>query len=296
METKANYTLIGLFTLAVIAAGFVFVYWFHRAGGVGDRAVYRVVFDTPVSGLRTGAAVVFNGIRVGDVQALSLNPQNPRQVIATIGVGRETPVRADTLVGVEYQGLTGIASLSLRGGSGTAPPAAPANGDPPLLKASAGATQDVMQSGRDVLQRLDTILLENQVSLRETIKNLETFSAAMVRNSERIDRIVARTESLMTGADELVNGKDGKPGEVKATLESIKQLAENLDKRTADISVGLERFANTGLRQWERFAVDGRRAANQFERAVRNFQRNPSRVIWGGSLNENGAATQRRRR
>ena len=75
METRANYALIGLFMLAVTAGAFVFVYWFSRAGEGGDRAIYRVVFDGAVSGLRTGGAVFFNGIKVGEVSDLKLNSQ-----------------------------------------------------------------------------------------------------------------------------------------------------------------------------------------------------------------------------
>ena len=38
METRANYVLIGLFTLAVIVGAFGFVYWFNTIGGAGERA------------------------------------------------------------------------------------------------------------------------------------------------------------------------------------------------------------------------------------------------------------------
>src|SRR5450755_1133233 len=115
METKANYTLIGLFTLAVVVGLFAFVYWFQNIGGTGERAFYRVQFDGSVSGLRTGASVLFNGIKVGEVTDLKLNPQDPRQVAALIAVDKNAPVRTDTKVGLDFQGLTGIASISLKG-------------------------------------------------------------------------------------------------------------------------------------------------------------------------------------
>ena len=73
METRANYVLIGLFTLAVIVGAFGFVYWFHHVGGTGERMTYRVMFQGPIGGLRSGAAVTFNGIRVGEVTDLSLD-------------------------------------------------------------------------------------------------------------------------------------------------------------------------------------------------------------------------------
>jgi phospholipid/cholesterol/gamma-HCH transport system substrate-binding protein len=336
METRANYVLIGLFTVAVIMAGFGFVYWFHRGGGVGEHASYQVVFDGPVSGLRTGAAVLFNGIRVGEVSGLALNADDPRKVIATIEVAKSAPVRSDTRVGVEFQGLTGIATLSLRGGSQEAAPLQPANGQAAILQADLGTSQDLMQSGRDVLRRLDDVLLENQKSFRQTIKNLEVFTEAMVRNTERIDRIVAKTDNVVTGVDHLINGKDGKGGEVREAIEAIRKLAENLDKRTDEtaksfiqladnldkrsgetielvksltdnidkrvdeIGTGLARFSGQGLRQWEALAVDARRAVGEFERAVRNFDRNPGRLIWGGSSEQQqqpaeGAGGRRRR-
>src|SRR5690348_17563274 len=121
METKANYFLIGLFTLGVIAGVFGFIYWFQNTGGTGERAYYQVVFDGSVSGLRTGGSVLFNGIRVGEVTGLRLNPDMPQQVSATLSIDKSVAVRSDTVVGLEFQGLTGIASVSLKGGSTAAP-------------------------------------------------------------------------------------------------------------------------------------------------------------------------------
>src|SRR6516164_6646985 len=99
METRAPYALIGLFVLAAIGAVFGFAYWLNNTGGLSERAVYRVRFENTVSGLLTGAAVLFNGIRVGEVTALGLNPDDPRQVMATIAVVAATPVRSDTEAG-----------------------------------------------------------------------------------------------------------------------------------------------------------------------------------------------------
>ena len=74
METRAPYAIIGLFVLAAIGAVLGFVYWLNNTGGLGERRVYRVQFDTPVSGLLVGASVLFNGIRVGEVTELKLPP------------------------------------------------------------------------------------------------------------------------------------------------------------------------------------------------------------------------------
>ena len=108
METRAPSSLSALFVLAAIAAVFGFVYWLHNTGGLGPRATYHVQFDGSVPGLLVGAAVLFNGIRVGEVTDLGLAPDSPRRVNATLSVASTTPVRSDTKVGLEFQGLTGV--------------------------------------------------------------------------------------------------------------------------------------------------------------------------------------------
>src|SRR6185369_10032244 len=115
METRARYALIGFFMLAVILASFAFVYWLENKGGFSQRTNYQVRFDSSVSGLLVGSAVLFNGIRVGEVTDLTLDPEHPEQVVATIGVVQGTPVRSDTQVGLESQGLTGGAAVTLLG-------------------------------------------------------------------------------------------------------------------------------------------------------------------------------------
>ena len=116
METRAPFAIVGAFVLAAIVAVFGFVYWLHNSGGLGPRTAYHVQFDGPVPGLLVGAGVLFNGIRVGEVTALGLAPDNPRRVNATISVATTTPVRADTKVGLEFQGLTGVPVIALEGG------------------------------------------------------------------------------------------------------------------------------------------------------------------------------------
>jgi len=91
METRAPYALIGLFVLAAVGAVFGFVYWMHNTGGLGERAVYRVRFEHSVSGVLVGSAVMFNGIRVGEVTDLKIGMDNPQQVTATISVSPATP-------------------------------------------------------------------------------------------------------------------------------------------------------------------------------------------------------------
>ena len=147
METRAPYALIGLFVLAVIGAGFGFVYWLHNSGGLTERTVYRVRFENTVSGLLTGAAVLFNCIRVGEVTALQLDTKNPQLVMATIAVDAVTPVRADTKAGLDFQGLTGVPVVTLQGGSTPLP--ATQKSEPYVLVADPLAGQSMTNAARD---------------------------------------------------------------------------------------------------------------------------------------------------
>jgi len=193
METRAPFVVVGAFVLAAIAAAFGFVYWLHNTGGLGPRATYHVQFDGSVPGLLVGAAVLFNGIRVGEVTDLGLAPDSPRRVNATISVSSTTPVRSDTKVGLEFQGLTGVPVIALEGGVMLRN-----SGDVRTLVAEPGAGQGMTQAARDALRRVDSVLAENSVSLKDTISNFKIFSEGLARNTGKLDGIVSGLER-MTG-------------------------------------------------------------------------------------------------
>jgi phospholipid/cholesterol/gamma-HCH transport system substrate-binding protein len=194
METRAPFVVVGAFVLAAIAAVFGFVYWLHNTGGLGPRATYHVQFDGSVPGLLVGAAVLFNGIRVGEVTDLGLAPDSPRRVNATISVSSTTPVRSDTKVGLEFQGLTGVPVIALEGGSLLVN-----SGEVPTLIAEPGAGQGMTQAARDALRRVDSVLSENSGPLKNTIANLEVFSEALARNTGKLDSILGGLEKLTGG-------------------------------------------------------------------------------------------------
>jgi phospholipid/cholesterol/gamma-HCH transport system substrate-binding protein len=289
METRANYVLIGAFTLAVVFGVFGFVYWFQNIGGTGERAFYRIQFEGSVSGLRSGASVLFNGIKVGEVNELKLDPQKPKQVIAGISIDKNVAVRADTEISLEFQGLTGISALSLKGGDPGQPPligAKTAKEQMPTIIAPPGATQDVTQAAREALRKVQELIEENQKTIKAALVNIEAFTATLARNSDHIDSTLAnidkftgslgrnsdRVDKIIAGLQNLAGGEDGKSGDVAAAARSIKNLADNLDKRTEELTVYIGRLAKTGTR-----------TLSTIDKAAKNFDANPSRIIWGGA-------------
>src|SRR4051812_18983460 len=119
METRANFILIGSFTLAVIAAAFGFVLWFQSLHTTKARSPLRIVFEGPAAGLRNGGSVILNGLGVGEV--VSVKPDTPRRVVALALVKNNAPVRGDTFVGFGFGGITGVPAISLKGGEEAAP-------------------------------------------------------------------------------------------------------------------------------------------------------------------------------
>src|ERR1700709_445230 len=275
METRANFVLIGAFTLAVIAAAFGFVLWFQSLHATKQRSPMRIIFEGPAAGLRNGGSVNFNGIRVGEVVRVKLD--NPRRVVALAMIENNAPIRKDTLVGLEFQGLTGVAAISLKGGDEAAPPVPLDEDGVPVLTADPAALQDVTESIRATLQNVNRIVADNQESVKNSLRNLETFTGALARNSEKIDNVMlkvdgvmGKADSLMLGLNTIAGGAGG--GELNLMVKSIRELADDFDKRSGAL------------------IADGRRTLADISRAVTNFDRNPSRVIFGGSNNAAPAA------
>jgi phospholipid/cholesterol/gamma-HCH transport system substrate-binding protein len=194
METRAPFIVVGAFVLAAIGGVFGFVYWLHNTAGPGARTIHHVQFESSVSGLLIGAAVLFNGIRVGEVTNLGLTADRPRRVNATIAVASSTPVHSDTKVGLDLQGLTGVPVITLEGGKELGPSTATQT-----LVADPAAGQSMTQAARNALGRVDSVLAENAEPLKSTIANLKIFSEGLARNTAGLDGIVAGLERMTGG-------------------------------------------------------------------------------------------------
>jgi len=193
METRANYATIGLFTLGVIIACFAFVYWLARYDESGTRRPMRILIPGAVTGLATGSQVLFNGIRIGDVTKLRINEQDPNEVEAMVSVDPTQPIKRDTKVSIGVQGLTGIASIEFIGGSPGEPNLFDEPGIP-TLTAKAGGLQDLMATAQQVLDkvnsattRINSILDTAEPSVNTSLKNVETFTDALAKNSAGVD-------------------------------------------------------------------------------------------------------------
>src|SRR4051794_4206999 len=202
MKTRASNLMIGSTTLAVIAAAFVGHLGFQKIQGVQQRSALRIVFEGSASGLRKGGSVNFDGVQVGEI--LSLKLDNPRKVVALVRLDNSAPIRKDTAVGLEFQGLTGVAAISLTGGAATAPPVPLDQDGIPVLTADLSETQSI----RDTLHNVDRILVGNQAVMKDALLSFETYTATLAGKGEAIDSIMRKADSAFDSFDSVMSKID----------------------------------------------------------------------------------------
>ena len=187
METRANYVLIGAFTLAAIVGAFLFVMWIAGYGTAGGHRSYQVVFNGSVAGLSTGANVSFNGIKVGEVTHLTFSRSDPHQVVADIDINSEAPIDRNTKARLETQGLTGGAVVALLGGLTAGAALVAENGRPPVIYAGQSIQlQDILDNvaalstkATSVLDDADKIIADNAPTIHSALTNVDQFSKAL---------------------------------------------------------------------------------------------------------------------
>jgi phospholipid/cholesterol/gamma-HCH transport system substrate-binding protein len=268
METKANYLMIGGFVLGVLVLAFVFVFWMTNLAGGGKR--YFIVFDGSVAGLTTGSSVGFNGMKVGEVQSMQLDPADARKVQVLISVHGDTPVRENSHASMQSLGLTGGNGIQITAGSPDSPfLVATAENPIPVIAADRGGGQGlfdaapaVMNNANALLLRLNDLVAENQESIHKTLTNVENVTTMLDQRKDDI----AQTITDIQGAAQSFKDLSGK-------LEV--SLGANLDSVTKTAKDSLQEFGN--------FMREGRRTAATLNRVLEKFEANPRSFLLGGS-------------
>lgn len=257
METRANYVMVGIFTLLTVLAAFGFVYWTAGLGDRGEVATLRFRIHGSASGLVRGSVVLFNGVKVGDITRVYIDVSNPSVAIADAQVDRLTPVTKSTQADVGLAGLTGQANIEMRGGNPNEPnllDLAETEDTIAELTANPSAVANLLESAQSLFVRADAVLAELEGfaaeargPLTETLKNVERFSQALSNNADNIDEFLAsvgslsetltavsgRLESTLTAAEDLINAVDRE--QVKSTVANIEQFTRRLTEASTDL-------------------------------------------------------------
>jgi len=233
---RATNLVIGTTTLAVLAAGLVGMLVVQKVRTVRNQSPIRIVFDGSASGLRKGGGVNFDGVPAG--QILSIKLENPRKIVVMAMLDNSAPIRKDTVVGIEFQGLTGVAAISLVGGAPSAPPV-PLDADGvPMLTAD---LREQQESVVDTLHRVDNFLIENRESIKDAMLSAESYTASLKSKADAIDSILGKADTAFagfdSGMDRITNAlpgfADGKAEELFEKMKSLRELADTYKKKAA---------------------------------------------------------------
>jgi len=233
---RATNLVIGTTTLAVLAAGLVGMLVVQKVRTVRNQSPIRIVFDGSASGLRKGGGVNFDGVPAG--QILSIKLENPRKIVVMAMLDNSAPIRKDTVVGIEFQGLTGVAAISLVGGAPSAPPV-PLDADGvPMLTAD---LREQQESVVDTLHRVDNFLIENRESIKDAMLSAESYTASLKSKADAIDSILGKADTAFagfdSGMDRITNAlpgfTDGKAEELFKKMKSLRELADAYKKKAA---------------------------------------------------------------
>ncbi len=246
METKANYVLVGLFTLIATAVIFAFVYWTARVGDSSQTTLLRVRIPGSASGLGRGSFVLFNGVKIGDVTRVYIDISNPNVAIADTLVDRLTPITTSTRGTLGIVGLTGTTNIELQGGDLSEDnilAAAAVKGTVPEIVAEPSVVTNILESATTLMERaegvfggLETFVQDARGPLTETLRNTEKFSNALANNADEIDAFLANAGRLSNTLGEM-------SGQLEGTLQAAEKLLVSVDEKKIDtIIANVENF------------------------------------------------------
>ncbi len=306
METRANYTAVGAFVLALAASVFVFVIWLAKVQF--DKAIqpYYIMVTGTVTGLVEGGPVRYRGVNVGTVTDIRINPENVEEVRLTIEVPEETPIKTDAIASLEPVGVTGGVYVEIAGGSRDAPLLREQVKGIPVIRSRPSSIAAVLAKAPEVLEnlmkisaRLSELLNEdNQKAIGTMLANLAQASGnandtvknanlLMVDLRARVNTLSQQAEVLMTTTNDTV-GSVG--GDVKAITADLAKTTKEINKLSASLAAMIEEnrepirdFTSTGLYDLSQLLIQLQDLSSNISRMSRRLERDPTDLLFGGN-------------
>lgn len=301
METRANHTLTGLFVVVFTAAAVLLGLWIAGELRQGDTQAYTVYLDEPVSGLNENSTVLFQGVPVGKLRSLSLDPEDPARVRLVIDLEADTPVREDTRAVLRTQGATGLMRLELEGGSADASPPPQPEGEPyPVIESRPsfwsrvdGSVDEGLDTFGKLAHQLDRLLDDETIdSLAESLANLHQFSEALARNTDQVDRVMSNVAVMSDNLPATL-------ARVDRALLAFEDMSRGLETTGTDLSLaaekgrdGLGRFSEQTLPELDALLLELHQLSGSLRLLSDELAENPEMLIFGRPEAEPGPGEQ----
>ncbi|SDS36917.1 phospholipid/cholesterol/gamma-HCH transport system substrate-binding protein [Pseudomonas asplenii] len=257
METRAHHVMIGLFSVLVVLAALGFGLWLAKSSVDTAFKDYEVVFNEAVSGLSRGSPVQYSGIKVGDVLQLSLDPKDPRRVLARIRLAGDTPIKEDTSAKLALTGITGTSLIQLSGGTPQSAELKGKDGKLPEIIASPSPISRLLSDSSDLMSSINVLLhnanalfsTENVENVSKTLNNLQQTTGAiasqrddirqvlqqMTQVSKQVSGTLEQTSQLMRNANNLLDKQGTQAlGNAERAMQSLEQSSATLNKLLAN--------------------------------------------------------------
>ena len=305
MEPRAHHVLIGAFTVVIAVLAVLFSLWLGKAGQHAGERNFVVVFNEAVRGLTVGSAVQYNGIKVGEVLGLSLDPNDPAVVRARIKVQDDIPIKQDTRARLVLTGITGASVIGLSGGSPDSPEIPePESGDPMIVAMPSPITQ-LLANSDNLMTNLTALVMsaqqvlspENANRISSSLENLEKFTAALGQPAQDLAQLVpALTEAsrqaeaaleqatvLMGRADTLLDEQGATTFQsVRQAMVSLQNTGNSLNQLIEENRAGLHSGVD-GLRQLGPALHELRSTLASLQEVVRRLGDSPTNFLLGRS-------------
>jgi phospholipid/cholesterol/gamma-HCH transport system substrate-binding protein len=298
METRANHVLIGLFTIIVAILAVLFALWAANWTSNRNWDNYDIIFTEAVTGLSTGGIVQYNGINVGEVRRLSLDPKDPRKVIARIRLSSDTPVKVDTKAKLAFVGLTGVAQIQLTGGLPESPRLEGTPDRPvPVIQTEPSALQNIALAAGDIAERVRLILSDENVEritgVLEDVKQLSgTLAAekqdiaALIANlrqaSGEINTTMKQVQGSLTTVDrEVIEKMPALVDKLDRTLANLDKASNNANAILGDNRQAIADFSQNGLGQVGPTLTELRVLVRDLRRVSSRLDQNPAGYLTG---------------
>jgi phospholipid/cholesterol/gamma-HCH transport system substrate-binding protein len=288
MENRAHALAAGAFALFLLLAALAAIWWF---GGKREATVeYLVVTPQNVTGLNLQGQVRYRGIRVGRVEAISLDPADSRNILVRISVAETVPVTKGTTAKLGYQGMTGIAHVLLEE-SGKDPAPVDRSRGLPRIPMQPSLLQDLSDTGSATLRQAQILLTsinellnaENKARIGKTLANLETGSANLAATLAEARAVLADDRIKRLGP--AIANIEGAAGEARSALRDVRTLVPNMISLTEKIDqmVGEangEGLAATGVRM-QALGRELAATTRQLNRVLQMLEAAPQSLIYG---------------
>ncbi len=240
MVSKAQKFRLGVFIFitSFLFLGFIFLVAGNKM--MQKRDIYFIRFhDVSINGLQIGSAVKYHGITIGRVDDITIDKNNVRDIIVTISLKKDTPIKEDVKAILTPVGITGLMQIELRGGTNEKKLLKPKS----FIQVGTSTFQNITGKAEIITEKLE-ILLNNLNQLtneenRDKISNIiSNIDASVQENKTKINEIVNHSDSLIITANNLLAELNRTAEKVNSLLNSkeIDLILKNSEKISTDLA------------------------------------------------------------